>query len=578
MNKLLKHALLLSGFVLAQHAYAFTFETESMQGSLNTTLSVGGGLRLLDPSCSRIGDPSFCNGNVDVDGWSNGDDGNLNYNKGSLFSAYTKATSELLVKLPDSYTVMARASYLYDAGAKNTDRTNLSGSAQDLVVHNFRLLDLWVSKELVIKDQRARVRFGNQVINWGESLFGLGGINATNAYDVNRLLTPGTQLKEAVLPAPMISLASTIGSQWNVEAYYQFAWNSYWFPPVGSYFSVSDIFDRGKQSAYFNANNFNVGGLDPQAAAATGQPEGVPIQVLHNQRPKSNGQYGISAHFRPESIDVDFGFYVMNYHDKTPVLQYVDFGGAAQWKYLEDRKMYGVSANFGLGDWALGWELSYRPKDAIALSGCYVPGGEADANISTGAKTCEAYKNLERYQSHFTGLLSMTPANYPGLLKLLGANAATFLGEAVFTRFSGFKNEYISTTSDGISVSQIPQAGYWFWTRPGANGYQVATPAGTAFSWGYTFDFSWTYDGTVIPGWQMTPGMTFFHAVKGRTPTFLANYMEGAKSTNMYILFTQNPAKWQAGINYAKYFGGSTSFDQPYADRDFLGAFISRNF
>jgi hypothetical protein len=31
-------------------------------------------------------------------------------------------------------------------------------------------------------------------------------------------------------------------------------------------------------------------------------------------------------------------------------------------------------------------------------------------------------------------------------------------------------------------------------------------------------------------------------------------------------------------MNYAMFWGGKASFDQPYADRDFFGAFLSRNF
>jgi hypothetical protein len=136
----------------------------------------------------------------------------------------------------------------------------------------------------------------------------------------------------------------------------------------------------------------------------------------------------------------------------------------------------------------------------------------------------------------------------------------------------------VRTAADGTPVMQVPAAGYYFWTQNDAALGQITAGAGTGTSWGYTMDFSWTYDGKLIPGWQVTPGMTFFHAVKGRTPTLMANYMEGAKSANLYVLFAKNPATWQAGINYAKYFGGKSSFDQPYADRDYFGAFVSRNF
>ena len=62
-----------------------------------------------------------------------------------------------------------------------------------------------------VGEQQARVRVGNQVVSWGESLFLPGGINSTNAMDIMRLSQPGTQLKEVFLPAPIVSVASGLG-------------------------------------------------------------------------------------------------------------------------------------------------------------------------------------------------------------------------------------------------------------------------------------------------------------------------------------------------------------------------------
>ena len=82
----------------------------------------------------------------------------------------------------------------------------------------------------------------------------------------------------------------------------------------------------------------------------------------------------------------------------------------------------------------------------------------------------------------------------------------------------------------------------------------------------------------MIPGWQVTPGVTFSDALYGYTPTFTANYMQGAKSVNVYLLFNQNPTVWQAGINFTAFFGGHNTVGQPYADRNFVGMFVTRNF
>jgi hypothetical protein len=58
----------------------------------------------------------------------------------------------------------------------------------------------------------------------------------------------------------------------------------------------------------------------------------------------------------------------------------------------------------------------------------------------------------------------------------------------------------------------------------------------------------------------------------------MALFMEGAKSANFIVTFTRNPATWVVGVNYAKFWGGSNVLDQPLRDRDFFGAYVTRNF
>ncbi len=76
----------------------------------------------------------------------------------------------------------------------------------------------------------------------------------------------------------------------------------------------------------------------------------------------------------------------------------------------------------------------------------------------------------------------------------------------------------------------------------------------------------------------MVPGLYYFRAMNGRTPTLGANFMQGAYVANFYLNFIQNPAKWQFSMNFAMYGGGKTSYDQPLGDRNFFGAYLARNF
>jgi hypothetical protein len=238
-------------------AHAFQFQArDSIKGSLDMQLTLGAGMRMQNQNPGLIGDTRV-NSAANTFQSSNGDDGDLNYNKHDLFTTYLKFTPELLLQFPADIKFMARGTALYDFKATDTRRTDLEDDAEKAIARDVQLLDLWVSKELNIGSQRTRIRVGNQVISWGESLFGIGGIDSAMALDFQKFSIPGTQIKEAVLPAPMISVASGLGHGINVEAYYQFRWNRNRVPPVGTYFSVGDIYGKGMGPVTLDTNQFN---------------------------------------------------------------------------------------------------------------------------------------------------------------------------------------------------------------------------------------------------------------------------------------------------------------------------------
>ena len=524
---------------------AFTFETESIKGNFDSTVTLGAGIRTRSPSCSLVtqgatgpGAREGCLAPTSM----LGDQGNLNYGKGDFFTTYLKGSHELLLRMPSDVTAMARANWVRDFTSTHTTgiisattppnlTDGLSDSARDDLEFKARLLDLWVSKGFQVGEQRARVRVGNQVVSWGESLFLPGGVNSTNAVDIMRLSQPGTQLKEVFLPAPMVSVASGVAPGVNVEAYVQTNWNKSYFPPTGSYWSVVNGLGKG-------ADAYGLADVDAS----------------------NSGQWGAAVRWEPKGTQLNLGAYFVKFHDKTPNFSFnADRNGAVGWTYAEDRKLFGVSANFPVGDWAVGTELSYRPRDAVALN----------ALTGCASQNGNCWVDEKRFQWHVTGLLSLTPnGTGGGFLRVLGAQTATLLAEAVVIRYPNLRPTY---GGDPIS------AGGWGWgteTDPTA----APVPVGTKTSSGFNFDFSWVYDGTLIPGWQMTPGLYYFQALSGRTPNASGLFMKGAKSANFYLNFAQNPAKWQFGFNYAVFRGGSSPFDQPLGDRDFVGMYLSRNF
>jgi Protein of unknown function (DUF1302) len=591
------------GIVASGQAGAYTFDTGlgDLTGSWVSNITAGAGIRTKDPSCALTGDPNAngCGSAANTAQWANGDQGDLNYRKGHAFTGYTSVTSELLMLMPnEGYKFLIRGTAMYDFLANSTDRTSLSSAAKSQAVYNVELLDLWAEKDFQIAGQRAHVRLGNQVINWGESYFASGGINATNSLDIQKLLVPGTQLKQALLPAPMISFASSLPAGFSTEDYYQFQWNGNRYPPVGTYWSTSNVFGRGAGPGSLNSNNFNVGGLSGATIAGTnsknsgfvngvnqnllnGAYAGPPTNAIgapYNEvLPGNKPQYGLRLGSKPPGADINFALYFEDYTDKAPVLSYLA-NGTSQWSHLTDRKLYGISTNFPLGDWAIGAELSYRPHDAVAMSACYLPGGPADANTNLASGNCQAWMDSKKLQFDINAQLSLTQTSYP-LLRLIKADQATFTAELTVIKYPGLNpnSEYFHTVN-GQTVYQLVDAGYGTWLNNNSGlGYAIAAGQGTSNSVGATVDFNWTYDGTLIPGWQVTPGITFYDALSGYTPTLSANYEQGAKSINLYLLFNQNPQVWQAGLNFTMFFGGNP-VSQPYADRNFAGVFVTRNF
>jgi hypothetical protein len=604
--------LLLAG--AAVHAADFDLLDGQLRGTWTTDLTLGGGYRLKNASCALVGDPTMlgCGGRADTQLWSNGDDGNLNYRRNRFYSLYGGVASELLLRSPDNgYKFMIRATGLYDGAADSTERTQLSSQARSQIVHNVRLYDLWLEKKLDLGDQSGHVRVGNQVINWGESYFLPYGINATNAIDYQKASTPGQQLKQIILPAPMLSLASSLTSTVSAEAYYQFRWNKNLFPPVGSFWSASDVFGRAdgyRQLVFDNAQpNYNVGGLDPAALArlAGQDPKQAAVYQQYASQLYSNNngaydlasfgypvrdiepdkrghQYGMRLAYRPDGMDLNLGAYYMRYTDKSPVFTFR--AADATLTYLDNRDLFGLSANFPLGDWAIGGELTYRPRDAIALTGCFGPGGALDATTNPARDAngnnvdCPAYRDNKKWQLTVNAQYNMTPSTTP-LVGWLNASAGYFLAEAAWIRYPGVaaSDRYYSTQA-GVPVMQGPAAGGLYWYDRSNPANTLTATQGTANSLGAAVYASVTYDGNLISGWQVTPSIYHQQAISGYTPSATAAlWMSGVKATTLGLTFAQNPLEWQAGINFVKYWGGTTT-SNPYRDRDSIGFFVTRTF
>jgi len=575
------------GATFANPAAAFKFEMENgITGSFDSTISGGMQMRMQSPDKSIIGrdnggtvptagDPKIHlpSGYANPDfNYLNVDDGTQNYKKHDIVSAVIKGTHELFLTEKGNWSALGRFTWSTDLRADNTRRTPLHDDAEDAMEKSISLLDFWVAKEFTLGEQNAKVKIGNQAINWGEDIFIIGGINAVNALDLRKIHIPGVQLKEVFIPAPMISFASSLGNGFSTEAYYQFRWNSFKFDPAGTYWSAADFIGKGgKRGAFIPQSlldDFGIpvagGDFDPKqgrtlAALSVANGGAGVIPVERDEPELHGGQYGVNLRFKPAEGDTEFAAYYIRYHDKIP---FVGFrfspalagtnvlGVAAVEQYGEDKSLYGVSMNTKLGDWAVGAELSYRPRDSVAIDPTVPFAGPYSLQAASATFTVPAmmdgYKEEKKYQAHLTGFYLLPQS----VTAPLGAAEGFFLGEVAVTRYP-----------DLDLSGAVPYL---------LNNYQLPDKT----SWGYVAEFGLTYANIFQSGWTMSPILDFYHDVQGTSPTALP-FVEGRKAVALNLNFDYHN-EWKAGIGYITFWGGGNM--NMLRDRDVVTMSVSRTF
>ncbi len=285
-------------------ARAFVFDIGEIHGSFDTTVSVGGLYRLKDPDKQYY---SISAGGLQRS--SNADDGNLNYKKGTA-SFLVKANHDLQLDYKNS-GLFVRGYYFNDfvnSGGTRA-RTPLNSDAEKIVAQGAELLDAYLYFKADLGGMAGNLRIGQQVLSWGESTFIPNGINSVNPIDVAKLRTPGSELKEALLPVNMVSASLSLTQKLTVEAFYLLDWKRTRVDPPGTYFSTNDFVAKGGTKVYLGFG-----------AIADTAPLG-PILRGKDNEPGSDGQYGLNFRYLADKLNnTEFGFFTMNYHSRLPAI------------------------------------------------------------------------------------------------------------------------------------------------------------------------------------------------------------------------------------------------------------------
>ncbi len=625
--KLSAIALLLCSNPVATHAFQFGNEAGDITGSLDTTISLGAAFRAQsrDPALVAI-----TSGGTSRD--INGDDGNLNYDRGAVYSSPLKVTHDLDVKYRN-FGAFVRGTYFHDFALNNKEPSAASGLSPgglDRVDNNITLLDAFAYGNFKSFGARnLNLRLGQQVVSWGESTFILNGINVINPVDVSKLRIPGAELKEGLLPTPILWASHDLTDGVSLEGFYAFKSGKTKIDPRGTFFSTTDaLSDGGDRLFVGSGRRFDQHG-PALAFGLTSAPVWAPRTL--DRDADNGGEFGVALRSLLTSLNnTELGLFFINYHSRTPLLSVVrgaatvtsaaglagsDAGCATSnlvnfdvlvginplgqglctgaraatyfAEYPENIHLYGLSfSTSGPAGIALQGEYSYRPNQPLQLAGTEVvlaagglrnniTGGDVAAASVLPGTEISGYRRVQMQQFQMTATKIFGPS--------LGAESLTIIGEAGYTHLSLpsgllFSGPGVALPAPGSST--VTTAGT---TQPNAEGYA------TANSWGYRLAGSLSYP-SAFAGVTVNPRLAFSHDVSGVSPTF--NQGVKAATLGVGLVYRQN---WQADLSYTTFWGGRTySGSDPSAtgtqprtyatsanalkDRDFISVSVSYSF
>lgn len=298
----------------------------------------------------------------------NGDDGNRAFNRHSLiknrFDVLTEADLNL-GKVGPFYDLGAfvRARAWYDGVYNKSHDHNSPATSNNLSVpynefteetrkqhgDDAEMLDYFFYAGADLAGHDTTLRVGSQALNWGETLFLLGGVATSQGpVDATGFNQPGAELKELFMPVEQVALQTSLTDNVSVEAYYQWEWEKHRLDAAGSYFSTADLIDAGGESLI----------LAPGVAFSRGE----------DQRAKDSGQWGIAMRFLVEELaGTEFGLYYINYHDQLPQVTLDMANGKYFLDYAEDVHLWAASFGTVIGSTNVSGEISYRENAPVGV-------------------------------------------------------------------------------------------------------------------------------------------------------------------------------------------------------------------
>lgn len=629
---------------------AFALEVVS-QGDLtvtvDTTLSAGAAFRASDVNYENVGrfNAAAAQG-VDTDtlpisaadddfkrhlhNSSVYDNGDLRWAKNKTYSEIVKGTVDMQVEYQD-YGAFVRGKFFYDnaivkdEGGNTTPAfypTDANGNPSEpaqKIGRGAEFLDAFVWGNWNVAEMPLNVRLGQQVVNWGEGVLFANGINTINPVDVGALLSPGAEVKEALIPVKMLYGSLGITEQLSLEAFYQFEWRKTVVPDCGTFFSTIDVVGEHCDAGYYAFS------LEPGAHLSILDADQFNVGFADNTEPDNGGEYGLSARYYIDAIQTEVGAYYINYHSRLPILsgyapsaeamsteQYYAFAisdrltsSKISLEYPEDIQLFGLSFNTSLdiglpgGESAFSGEISYRKdqpfqvEDSVLLSGLIgAPSQICMANDPQHLGLC--YNSYDPEQFISGGIredfYQAELAFIHFFDQILGADRWTVLFDVAYNYADIpdksellMNSAYNADTRPAWTSLYDPTTAAALLTSPttlAINNALYASGTGedklfpTKSSYGYKLRLSGEYS-NVFAGVNLVPAISFSQDLKGVTPGPVANFLEDRKALGL-SLEANYLNTYKVDVGYTDFFGA-----EPYNqlnDRDFYSISASVSF
>lgn len=612
----LKKLILGAATVLLLTAPAHALETQwgAVDVNLTNKLSLGGAIRMSERDDALV---AIANGGTAFS--SNGDDGNLAFDKGDFVSGTLKLTSDLSLGYQD-FGALIRVSGVYSPVLDGKDdlfdaadyvagrefgpdeRQRKTDAVHSHVGLHGDLLDAYVFGNIGIADRTLTVRLGRQSPTWGEALFVLNGLSSIQAFDVNRLRVPGFEFEELYRPAAMAWLGLDVMDGVSVEGFYQFEWRPTIIDASGTFWSTNDFAGIGgtqanlgfgrayeNQAASSNANpaTWCLGPPD-LAGPGTGSPcipFGSTVPRADDVTPSDTGQYGGAIRFLVSALnDMDLALYGTNYHSKLPVLSGTSRSGPISpaddanyfVEYPEDIQMYGMSFNTTIPalDIAVQGEYSLKLGQPLQLDDVELLlaglGAQGQLSPFVGATLGNQYLRGWRRFDVSVSDLSFTKILSP----MLFWDQLSIYGEAGYVHVNGMPDPSVlafdapaTSTMNPGTAAQNPSTAFGLPITP----YEDYA---TASSWGYRGAARFTFN-NVFNKFTMEQTVIFMHDVNGTTPSPVVNFVEDRKQV-AWQMSLDYLSTWNFGLGYTNYFGAGNR--NLINDRDYLDFNVKYSF